>query len=115
MTGQADLSLLSCWQQGSDRFISSSVVTFPPHSEQQASMAFVIVAAPRLLPGLKARGYDSSKPRTPAPRLVCAASGKVSYPHLNTKTVIRPIAALRSPSSDRSSQPASFPQQDGSP
>ena len=80
MTGQADLSLLSCWQQGSDRFISSSVVTCPPHSEQQASMAFVIVAAPRLLPGLKARGYDSSKPRTPAPRLVCAASGKVSYP-----------------------------------
>ena len=43
-------------------------------------MTFVIVAAPRLLPGLKARGYDSSKPRTPAPRLVRAASGKVSYP-----------------------------------
>ena len=80
MTGQADLSLLSCWQQGSDRFISSSVVTCPPHSEQQASMAFIIVAAPRLLPGLKARGYDSSKPRNPAPRVVRAASGKVSYP-----------------------------------
>ena len=66
--------------QGSDRFISSSVVTCPPHSEQQASMAFIIVAAPRLLPGLKARGYDSSKPRTPVPRVVRAASGKVSYP-----------------------------------
>ena len=43
-------------------------------------MAFIIVAAPRLLPGLKARGYDSSKPRTPPPRVVRAASGKVSYP-----------------------------------